>query len=59
MRVVIRTYRDGNTKPHHDEYKLDCNDLTDVLEVTEDISSFLQESMVEIEDKEGDDDSSN
>lgn len=51
MRVVVRVYRDENTKPHHDEYKTDCDQMRDVLDITDDISSFLQTAYEEIEDE--------
>lgn len=50
MRVVIRVYKDARTKPHHDEYKTDCEDQFSVDDVVEDIRSFLERSQSEIED---------
>lgn len=50
MRVVVRVYRDGRTKPHHEEYKTDCEDERRVLDVSEDIESFLQQCYAELED---------
>ena len=52
MRIVVRVYRDEATKPHYDEYKTDCEEMRDVLDITEDINAFLQESLVEIQEKE-------
>lgn len=52
MRVVVRVYRDGVTKPHHDEYKTDCDSEREVFTSTEDIGSFLQEAYVELEDED-------
>jgi hypothetical protein len=49
MRVVVRVYRDENTKPHHDEYKTDCEDMRDVLDVANDLGTFLEVAYEELE----------
>ena len=57
MRIVLRAYRDGFTKPHHDEYKTDCYDEETLETAIEDIGYFLSTALEEIEEGEEDDSS--
>lgn len=50
MRIVVRTYVDGRTKPHHDEYKTDCYDEVSLRDALEDIEGQLLKNLEEIED---------
>lgn len=50
MRIVCRVYRDGWTKPHHDEYKTDCYEEVTLRESVEDIRDFLANALDELED---------
>lgn len=51
MRIVVRTYRDGRTKPHHDEYKTDCYDEVSLRQALEDIEGQLLINLEELEDE--------
>ena len=51
MRIVCRVYRDGVTKPHHDEYKTDCYEEVTLRDSVGDIADFLSNALEEIEDE--------
>ena len=51
MRIVVRTYRDGRTKPHHVEYKTDCYDEVSLRQALEDIEGQLLINLEELEDE--------
>ena len=52
MRIVTRVYVDGKTKPHYDEYKIDCFDEVSLREALDDLEGFLLNALAELEDDE-------
>lgn len=59
MRIVVRVYKDEKTKTHHDEYKTDCADYTEMHITKADVDDFIERTFWELKEEEVDDDSSN
>lgn len=52
MRIVIRTYRDEFTKPHYDEFKVDCDDESTLTLVGDDAVEFISNAFWELKEEE-------